>query len=306
MNFCVRISFLYLSLVLFSCQPDKKQVVVVQEKSIPYTPMHFHLPKLPEQMTLFGEKVDLKDLDIRERLDKELHTIVYRHSHIFLYFKRANRYFPFIEKELNKSGVSGDFKYLAVVESGLEQGTSSVGAQGFWQFMPRTAKEYGLRMTNEIDERRHVSKSTIAACKYLKSAKDTLGSWMAAAAAYNRGVGGVRSDMKKQKVQHFFDTFMNSETSRYVIRIMAMKLLFENPNDYGFDVNAMEVYSEIKVKEKKVFEIKDLSEWALQNGSNLKIVKLLNPWILGNKLSKNKVGYQIVLPLNDEQLKSHN
>lgn len=267
--------------------------------------MHFHLPTFPNEMTLFGETIDLTDLDTRERLDKELHSIVFYHSQIFLYFKRANRYFPEIEDRLSQEKIPLDFKYLALVESGLAQGISSAGAQGFWQFMERTAKEYGMEINKEVDERRNLEMSTHAAAQYLKQAENKLGSWILAAASYNRGMGGIAEDLERQEVSTFFDSQLNNETARYVFRIMAMKLIFENSLDYGFDQQLMELYPPYRVKTVQEETIPDLYSWSKEAGINYKILTLLNPWIKGKKLTKRKKGYQLKLPLDNTQLKSN-
>lgn len=290
---------------LWSCREKSQKNRIEKAVSHATFPTHFHLPILPDSVKIFGEKVDLTDADIRERLDRELHSLVYRHSHIFLYFRRANRYFPWIERVLEEKGIPTDFKYLALVESGLEQGTSISGAQGFWQFMPKTAKMYGLQITNEIDERRHFTLSTRAAASYLREAYDTLGSWSLAAASYNRGVGGIRSDLRNQSVASFYDAELNNETARYVIRIVAMKLIFEQPLAYGFVPEKMELYEPIETIEVSVEAIKNMNVWAVEQGWNKKVVLLLNPWILGNQLSKRSTPYQISLPRDKSQLKIH-
>ena len=179
-------------------------------------------------MLFFGRTINLEDEDIRERLDREIITNVYFQSSTTFALKRANRFFLEIEKILSEEHVPEDFKFLAVIESNLSEVSSPVGANGFWQFMPFTAKEYGLVMSDEVDERMNLTKSTRAACSFIKNAHKIFGDWINACASYNRGIGGVQSDMKWQKTDHYFDTDMNNETGRYVFRIMAMKLIMEN------------------------------------------------------------------------------
>lgn len=300
-KFPVLLFSFFILFLFYSCQePPKENVQIIREN---VDLMHFHLPPLADEMTLFGEKIDLTDLDTRERLDKELHSIVFYHSQIFLYFKRANRYFPEIEDRLKKEEIPLDYKYLALVESGLAQATSSKGAQGFWQFMEKTAKEYGMEINKEVDERRNLEISTHAAAQYLKEAKDKLGSWILAAASYNRGMGGLEGDLERQEVESFFDSKLNDETSRYVFRIMAMKLIFENQKEYGFDAEQMELYPPYLVKTEHEEAIEDLYAYSKQAGVNYKILTLLNPWIKGTKLSKRQAGYDLKLPINKEQLK---
>ncbi len=293
-----------LNFLLFSCQNAEGQkqeegAVIVPEIS------HFSMPKTPDSMEFAGEKIDLTDLDIRERLDKELHAIVYYHNLIIPYFKRSNRFLPEIEQLLKENNLPDDFKYLALIESGFENLTSPSGAQGFWQFMPTTGREYGMEINEYVDERNDISKSTPAAAKYLRKAYDTLGSWIDAAASYNRGVAGFKKDQKWQKTASYFDTYLNGETARYIFRMMAMKLIFENPKKYGYDLNTIELFEPYMTKEVQVNdEIKDLAIWAKQKGINYKILIRLNPWIKANRLPKRTGGYVLLLPSDDSQLRN--
>ena len=264
------------------------------------------IPNLPASMTFAGQKILLQDEDIIERLDREVLTNAYYQSATTQILKRTNRWFPLIEKILKEEKIPDDFKYLAVIESGLVQATSPVGAQGFWQFMPFTAKEYGLEISSEIDERLHVEKSTRAACAYLRNAKDTLKDWLLASASYNRGIGGVRQDMRWQGTDHYFDTDQNSETGRYVFRILAVKLIFENPKEYGFDLAKINLYEPFKTKRVVVKQsIPNLAKWALDNDINFKILTKLNPWLKGNKLTITNKSYQLLLPSESENLKPY-
>lgn len=299
------ISFLFLILLLLSCEnkatQQKSNVVKTLPAADPFT-----LPDLPKEMEFCGQKINLEDEDILERLDKELLVNAYYHSATIQAMKRANRYFPMIERILKENGIPEDFKYLAVIESGLIQAVSPAGAQGFWQFMPGTAKEHDLLMNIEVDERLNIEKSTYAACNYLKFANDTLKDWILAAASYNRGIGGVRSDMRWQFTNNYFDTHMNSETGRYVYRILAVKLIFENPSEYGYTIKESELYKPFQTKIVKVNEsILNLAEWAVAQGFNYKIVRKLNPWILGNKLTVKNKEFTLLLPKESFNLKPY-
>jgi len=290
---------------LFSCNGQETDTIIKESKTS-FNSGHFHMPELPTEMVFAGERILLTDLDIRERLDKELHAIVFYHNLIISYFKRANRYMPEIEILLKEKNIPDDFKYLALIESGYENVESRSGAHGFWQFMPQTATEYGLTVNELIDERQDLRKSTIAAGKYLQKAKDTLGSWIEAAASYNRGVNGVRRDQKWQNVNSYFDTHMNNETSRYVFRIMAAKLIFENPKKYGYDLNHIELYPPLKTKQEIVDgEIRDLALWSKDKGVNYKILIKLNPWIIGKSIKKRPEGYLILLPFDNTQFRNY-
>lgn len=264
------------------------------------------IPNLPETMTFAGETIVLEDEDIIERLDREVLTNAYYQSATIQILKRSRRWFPTIERILKEEKIPDDFKYLAVIESGLVQAVSPVGAQGFWQFMPYTAKQYGLEMSAEVDERLHVEKSTRAACAYLRAAKDTLKDWLLATASYNRGMGGVRQDMRWQGTTHYFDTDQNNETARYVFRLLAFKLIFEDPKAYGFNIDKMALYDPYKTRSVKVSEtIPNLAAWALKNGINFKILTKLNPWLKGNKLTVKSKTYTLLLPAGDENLKPY-
>lgn len=291
-------------LVLGSCINQQSSKKIVQEKIVIQS--HPSLPQLPLEMEFCGEKINLEDEDIRERLDREILVNAFYQSATLQSLKRANRFFPEIEKILKANGIPDDMKYLAVIESGLVQAVSPAGAQGFWQFMPKTAKEYDLLINGEVDERLNIEKSTKAACDYLNYANDTLKNWVSAAASYNRGIGGVRSDMRWQGTNNYFDTYMNSETGRYVFRILAVKLIFENPEAYGYNIRDVELYEPFKTKSVTVSKtINNLAEWALEKGINYKILIKLNPWLLTNKLIVKKKSFKIKLPQQNFNLKPY-
>lgn len=294
---------LILAITLVACN-SRNDIPVVKQQEICLTPLA--IPVLPDEIMFCGQTVNLKDEDIRERLDRELLVNAYYQSATLQALKRANRFFPVIEPILKEKGIPDDFKYLAVIESNLVQAVSPAGAQGFWQFMPVTAKEHGLIMNGEVDERMNIEKSTAAACDYLNFAHDTLKDWVLAAASYNRGVGGVRSDMRWQGTSNYFDTHMNSETGRYVYRILAMKLIFEDPEAYGYNLEETELYEPFKTTSVTVkSSIDNLADWSLSKGINYKILIKLNPWILGNKLTVKKVPFKIKLPHSSFNLKPY-
>lgn len=274
------------TMTLLSCsspeqsKENEKETAKRIQKSEP-----FQLPNLPESVSFCGEEFPLDNFDIRERLDKELIVNAYYHSATIQGLKRANRYFPEIEKALKENGIPDDFKYLCLIESGLNQAVSPAGAKGFWQFMPATAKEFNIMVNSQIDERLDVTKSTTAACKYLRIAQNKFNNWMLAAASYNAGMGGIQNALDDQLVERYFDLHLNNETSRYVFRILAMKIIFENPEAYGFSKEQIELYEPIPTRKVAVKNsILDLKEWAKKNGSNYHMVKVLNPWILQDKL----------------------
>jgi hypothetical protein len=254
--------------------------------------------KLPSNLDFSGEAVPLDQPDIRERLDKELLVNTYWQSNMMLLLKRANKYFPTIELILEEEGVPDDFKYLAVIESALENVRSPKGAKGFWQIMPGTAKEYGLEVNSNVDERYHIEKSTRVACAYLKKAKKRLGSWTLAAASYNRGMYGTDRLLSKQLSDNYYDLLLNSETSRYVFRILAVKEIMSNPRAYGFIFDTEDLYQPIPVRKIGLdTAIGNIAQFAKEQSINYKILKIHNPWLIQNHLNnRSRKYYEISVP----------
>jgi len=263
-----------------------------------------HAIEIPQKLDLAGESVPLERLDVRESLDRELLVNTYWHSQTFLFFKRAYRYFPVIEPILKKNGIPDDFKYLALIESGLVNVISPSGATGYWQFIEATGNKYGLIINDEVDERYHLEKSTEAFCKYIKSSYNLFKSWTLSAAAYNMGDAGLENHIKNQKVYNYYDLYLNNETARYVFRILAVKIIFEAPRKYGFYFEDYNLYPPVKTESVEVdTTIKDLPQFALDKGINYKILKEYNPWLKKTSLiNKGKNTYFIKIPLADELL----
>lgn len=253
---------------------------------------------MPDGLNFAGEAVPVENPDIKERMDRELLVNTYWQSNALLIFKRANKYFPTIEKILAEEGVPDDLKYLAVIESGLTQAVSPARATGFWQILKETGREYGLEVNDNVDERYHVEKSTRAACKYLKQSKEKFGSWTAAAAAYNAGNYGVSRRFKEQNVQDYYDLLLGEETGRYVFRIIALKEILSNPKKYGFNFRAEDLYAEVPTYKVEVdTAVTDFVKFAERFGINYKLLKLHNPWLRETKLNNSsRKKYYIEIP----------
>ena len=254
--------------------------------------------KIPQSLDFSGERVPLDQPDIRERLDRELLVNTYWQSNMMLLLKRANKYFPIITSILKEEGVPDDFKYLAVIESALQNTRSPKGAKGIWQIMPGTAREYGLEVNNNVDERYHIEKSTRVACAYLKKAKERFGSWTLAAASYNRGMYGTDQLLKKQLVDNYYDLLLNSETSRYVFRILAVKEIMTYPEAYGYIFDQEDLYKPIPVRKLGVdTAITNIARFAKEQSINYKILKVHNPWLIQNHLNnRSRKYYEIEIP----------
>ena len=244
---------------------------------------------IPTELTLGGEEVPLHLFDVRESLDRELLVNTYWNSQTILMLKRANRFFPIIEPILKQNGVPDDFKYLAVAESALTQSVSPARAVGFWQILESTGRELGLEINKEVDERYHIEKSTQAACEFLLRSYSQYGSWAMAAASYNFGRTGIHRQIGRQSASSYYDMVLGEETERYVFRILALKLIFENPELYGFHLEPEDLYPPIKSFEVPVdTAISCIAQFANQFDTNYKMVKLLNPWLRENYLPQRK------------------
>lgn len=254
--------------------------------------------EFPEKIDFAGEETPLHIPDVKERMDRELVVNKFMHGSTILILKRANRVFPVIEPILAKYNVPDDFKYLAVIESSLTNAVSSAGARGVWQFMPLTAKEKGLEVSETVDERYHLEKSTEAACKYLISAKERFGSWTMAAASYNGGMNGLQTQIDFQGVNNYYDLLLNEETSRYVFRILALKEIMKNPVKYNFVISQDQLYQKVPTKKIQVDStVSNLAIFSKLQGINYKTLKYYNPWLRDKKLDNpNKKVYEIEIP----------
>lgn len=256
--------------------------------------------KINDDLTFAGEKVPIDDSEVFERIDREILVNTYWQSNTLLYIKRANKYFPVIEPILARYGVPDDFKYLAVIESGLMNVTSPAGAKGFWQIMTATGKEYGLEINEQVDERYHIEKSTETACKFLLNAKKDLGSWAMAAAAYNAGNKGVSDRKSQQKQDNYYDLLLLDETARYVPRLVAIKEIMEHPAAYGFLLEKEDLYTPQKFSEVQVDStVINLTDFAGKFEMSYKELKNLNPWLRDTSLqNKTKKKYFVKIKSN--------
>jgi hypothetical protein len=242
---------------------------------------------LQDEYSFAGEKLTIEDWDIRERLERELYANVFQHSSTIIAIKRSMRYFPMIEKKLSEHGLPSDLKYIAVAESMLSNAVSPAGAKGVWQLMKPVSEFYGLEISEEVDERYHVEKSTEIACKYLKHLHKRFGNWSMAAAAYNIGETRFKKELDFQRAKSYFDMQLNEETSRYVFRLFAIKAVLEDPEYHGYQLKGNDGYAPIEPT--KVISvakpIPDLGLFAQENNISYRKLKWLNPWLIGKQLT---------------------
>jgi hypothetical protein len=241
---------------------------------------------IPDEMEFAGERITFDRFDRRERLDRELNSFTYFHSTTMLLFKRANRIFPIIEPIMREHGLPDDFKYMAVIESSLDPfAVSPARAVGLWQFLEATGREHGLEINAYVDERYHLERSTAAAARYMRSLYRRFGSWKAASLAFNGGQGRISNELRSQRVDCALDLWLVAETTRYYYRMLAMKLVFENPQRYGFILDGSHLHTPIEFTEVTVTStIPDLVEFAIQNGITFAHLRYFNPWLRGRRL----------------------
>ena len=254
-------------------------------------------PYIPQYVEWGGEKIILDRYDMRERFDREMVSFCYGHTNTLMIIKRANRYFPILKPIIEEMGLPADFIYLAAIESSLNpRAQSPAKAVGLWQIMPATAKEYGLEVNDNVDERYNIIKSTRAACKYLKKAYEKYGSWITAAASYNAGQNRISTELTRQLQNHAVDLWLNDETSRYMFRLMAIKMIMENPVYYGFAIRSSQLYPPMRFKEVEVNNtISDLSQFAIDNGISFSQLKDFNLWLRSRKLPIQEGSSYIIL-----------
>jgi hypothetical protein len=260
---------------------------------------------IPAEIEFAGEKVPVEHFDVYESFDRELLINTYWQSQTLLFIKRAHRFFPVIEPILKANNIPDDFKYLALAESGLTNSISPAGAVGFWQFLSGTAKDYGLVVNDEVDERYHLEKSTEAACKFLQESYNTYDNWTMAAASYNAGRRGINNQVFIQKETDYYDLLLNEETARYLFRILAIKAILENPEEYGFLYRKQDLYQPLGYYEVKLDStIDDFAEFAKTFGTNYKLLKFHNPWLRKPFLNnRNKKVYTIKIPMENSRIR---
>jgi hypothetical protein len=286
-------SIIIMALVLGFKNPGSESQQLNQNDSV-YTVGPF---RIPDEVTFAGERMPLENFDTKESLEREILTNAYRHSSTILIIKKANRYNPIIESILKKNNIPEDFKYLVAAESEYNNVVSPAGATGFWQIMADTGKERGLEINSVVDERYNIEKATQFACDYFKKSYEKYGNWTLVAASYNGGRAGIDLQIGIQNQKNYYDLLLNEETARYIFRVVAYKLIINNPRAYGYNLTQEDLYPEIKYFEVKVdTSITDFSKFAGKFNTNYKILKYLNPWLRKPYLTPKNKAYTIKIP----------
>ncbi len=300
-----RFAFTLLATLLFTCgycQSDNffSSFWGASDNRTPQQIQNVVIPKLPAEADFAGERVPLEHFDVRESLQREMLIINYWHGSLSYIIQLSGRYEGLIRQILKEEGVPEDFFYLCVAESSLQPASSPAGAKGYWQFLSGTAKDYGLEVGSEVDERYNWEKATRAACKYFKKGYAKYGTWTLAAASYNVGMANIDSRIGYQSISNYYDMQLPLETARYVYRAVAFKTIMNNPKEYGFNIAEEDKYKPIECK---VVEVKgpvaNWSDFAREHNSSFKMIKMCNEWIRSNKLT-NKLNktYKVLVPVS--------
>ncbi|TAE47780.1 MAG: lytic transglycosylase domain-containing protein [Bacteroidetes bacterium] len=295
--FIIPLGLIFSSLTVFKLAPGSS------ESRLKYATGHLSVIHYgpPSDLSFCGESVPVDKQEVRERLERELmrHTQQFEATQQTLH--RASRYHDEFLRIMNKMGVPEDFFYLAIAESNLSNASSPKGAQGFWQFMTSAANQYGLEISETVDERYHPEKATVAACRYLLDARKEFGSWSLVAAAYNMGSGGLEKAIREQKNDDYFSLRLNNETGNYVYRVLGYKCVFEYPGRYGFNVQQAKLHRPIPYKAVQITEnIPNLATFAGSYGLSLETLKMMNPWLIADRLDvKPGKTYEVRIPTSD-------
>lgn len=261
------------------------------------------IPPIPTEISFAGEKVPLQYMDVKEALQREMLVITYWHASLTYILQLNNRYEATIKNILKEEGISEDFYYLCIAESGLQPVISPANASGYWQFLASTAKESGLVVDDEVDERYNIEKSTRAAAAYFKRAYLEFGTWTMAAASFNIGLSDVRYRMEIQSQKNYYDTQFPEETTRYLFRALAFKTILANPELYGFKIEKDQLYPPLEYTEVTVTgPIENWSAFAAKYKTNFKLLKIYNQWIRANRMeNKAKRTYMVKVPKEDSR-----
>jgi len=262
-----------------------------------YFPSLISSLKISTPLDFCNEQVPVQMQEVRERLEKELLLSLWHRSQVILYLKRSSRYLPYIEEMLKDNRLPDDLKYVAIAESALRPHVrSKKGALGFWQFMKYTGKKYGLEINSRIDERRSIFSSTQAAIRLFQDLYSIFGSWTLAAAAYNMGEEGLMAEILEQGTNDYYQLYLPLETQRYIFRILAIKLILNDPEKYGFYLSEEDYYpplsfERIQVQCSEETPIRIIAQAAQ---TNFKVIKDLNPEYRGHYLQEGN--HTILVP----------
>lgn len=289
----------FLVLIILMADPSKKVFSEPEFTSFSLEP----IPSLVEsirfkaEIRFCGEKFPLEIPEVRQQLEKEVLLAVWNRPQVILWIKRGAKYFPHIDAALTRENLPLDLKYVPVVESALRPHAGSpAGAVGFWQFLKHTGRKYGLKINARIDQRRNLFESTRAACQYIKELNAKFGSYALALSAYNMGEHGLQAEIETQGTRDFFSLYLSLETQRYLFKLMAVKLILENPKNYGFHLDPSDLYPEFRFSKLEFSSDREIPLHLIAGAADVsfKTIKDMNPEIRGYSLGPGKT--TILLP----------
>ncbi len=256
------------------------------------------------QFEFCGVRIPVEHPEVRARLKSELARRLRYQQESRELIRRSGRYQQIFQNIIRKYGIPDDFFYVALAESGLSNAVSYKGAVGFWQFMPETAREFGLEISETIDERVHPERSTYAASRYFKQSYRTFKNWLLVATSYNMGITGLLRCMREQNTQNLFEIDLSEEAQNYIYRVVSFKHLLQYPEKYGISPSLRNQNSPIPCKVVSVeSDITDLESFAYEQKTTIADIKVLNPWLVGDKLiAKPGKTYHIRIPLRDDYM----
>jgi len=256
------------------------------------------------QFEFCGVRIPVEHPEVRARLKSELARRLRYQQESRELIRRSGRYQQIFQNIIQQYGIPDDFFYIALAESNLSNAVSYKGAVGFWQFMPETAREFGLEVSETVDERVHPERSTHAASRYFKQSYRTFKNWLLVATSYNMGITGLLRCIREQNTQNLFEMDLSEEAQNYIYRVVSFKHLLEYPEKYGISRSLRNDYAPIPCKVVSIeSNIPDLESFAFEQETSLTDIKVLNPWLVGNKLiAKPGKTYHIRIPLRDDYM----
>lgn len=211
---------------------------------------------------------------------------------------RSAMYFKMIEDSLQHYNLPSELKYMTVIESRCDiKAKSPVGAAGLWQFMPATARKYGLRIDNFVDERYDPYRATSAAMKYLKDLYARFGDWNLAIGSYNCGEGNMQKAMRKAKSRDFWKVrkHLPEETFHYVPKFIAAAYVMDNYLFYDLHP-AYPDYDLQLTKTVTIFERKSFKQISEETGFSVELIKKLNPAYKRGIIPPSSSGRYLIIP----------
>ncbi|MFN3382870.1 MAG: lytic transglycosylase domain-containing protein, partial [Runella zeae] len=252
------------------------------------------IPTIPRSVGFAGMNIQL-DEDARAVIQTDVKALLGNKKFWDAKLDRCVMFFPLIEGVLIDEDVPVDFKFLAVQESGLQpDAVSASNAVGFWQFKKETAVDYGLRVNDQVDERKNIISSTRAAAQYLKKSNIQFNNWIASLYSYYLGAGGISKTIPTEWA-YAREVQLNGKSDRYILRFLAHKIAIESSIDRYQSPNTIALLEYPKASGRTLASI--ASEVEIDEVT----LRTHNRWLTGNDIPSDKE-YSLIIPVNNDQL----